>query len=101
MVIPALRDASEDLALRGAPLAVYVWVIHHLELHGYRPCIAQVVARTLGMRRHAVGRAFTVLVRRGYLAEGPRAGPARTFRVLSARDTGAGTESVHDQARSL
>ena len=44
MVIPALRDASEDLALRGAPLAVYVFVLHHLERHAFRPVKADAVA---------------------------------------------------------
>ncbi len=85
MVIPALRDASEDLALRGAPLAVYVFVLHHLERHAFRPVKADAVGATLQMRRHTVGRALSLLVVRGYLAEGPRDGKMRTYRLLETR----------------
>lgn len=85
MVIPALRDASEDRALRGAPLTVYVWLLHHLELHGHRSAKTHALARALGLRRQTIGEALTVLVRRGYLEEGVRDGKLRTFRLLSAR----------------
>lgn len=94
MVIPALRDASEDLALRGAPLAVYVWLLHHLELHGHRTAKTGAIARTLHMRRHTIGQALTVLVRRGYLEEGGRDGKLRTFRLLSARRADDGPLTV-------
>jgi hypothetical protein len=101
VMIPALRDASEDVALHGAPLAVYLWTIHHLELHGYRPCKTQALALTLGLRRQAVGRALTLLVARGYLAEGPRHAGVRTFRVFSARDARRGPQNVHGRRLTL
>lgn len=98
MVIPALRDASEDPALRGAPLAVYVYVIHHLECHGYRAVKTDALAYALRMRRHTVGRALGTLVARGYLVEGRRDGKIRTFRLLETRHRPDGPLTVRPPA---
>jgi len=86
MVIPALVAASDDPALRGAPLAVYVWMLANLDLHEPRTVKADALAHTLGMRPHTVGRAFRVLVARGYVAETSRQGRIRRFRLYLSRN---------------
>lgn len=83
----ALHDAGEDAALKGSPLAVYVWLWGQLEPHGYRAVVVATAAKKLGMKRETVGRALRILTAHGYLSEGNRDGPYRTFRMLVTRDS--------------
>lgn len=92
MVIPALVSASTDPALRGAPLAVYVWMCAHLDLHEPRTVKAEALAQALRMRRHTVGHAFRVLVARGYIQETSRVGRIRRFRLYLSRNVTNGPQ---------
>jgi DNA-binding IclR family transcriptional regulator len=85
-MIPALRDASEDPALRGSPLAVYVWILHQLEPHAFRPVKLDWVATTLSMKRHTVARALRILTARGYLERGRKDGQSPSYRLLVTRN---------------
>lgn len=97
MIPPALRDAGDDPFLRGAPLAVLVWLYPRLEPHGYRAVKAQAVAWALRMQRQSVYRAMATLCRRGYLEEGPQDGQLRTYRVLLTRNTPVGAPNEHSR----
>ena len=83
----SLAEATEDETLKGAPLHVYAWLWRKLEPHGYRPVSVADAAKRLRMKRGTVGRALRLLLRGGYLAEGKRDGPYRTFRVLKTRNS--------------
>ena len=85
MVIPALRDASEDLSLRGAPLAVYVWLIHRLDTQVAAPVKIAGVAHALRIKPHTAGRALRVLVARGYLHRRHTGRDGYAYRLLHAR----------------
>jgi len=85
MVIPALRDAAEDHALRGAPLAVYVWAIHQLDWHEERALKVAVVAHALRIERETAGRALKLLVQRGYLARRHTGTRGYLYRTLYTR----------------
>lgn len=67
MYVPAHRDAAQDIALRGAPLAVYDWLIYQLEPHRFKVLKIAGAALSLRMKRHTVIRALRVLCARGYL----------------------------------
>lgn len=85
MVIPALLTAAEDVSLRGAPLAVYVWLLTRLDLQ--RPTSVKIagVAITLGMKRHTVSRALRVLVVRGYIERRHHGSDGFHYRLLYNR----------------
>lgn len=63
----ALRDAAEDDALRGAPLAVYLWLIYRLERYEFRWVKIDGLAYAMKIKTHTASRALKILVRRGYL----------------------------------
>lgn len=65
--VPAHQAAAEDLALRGAPLAVYDWLLYRLEPHAFRPVKIAGIAYALRMKRDTVSAALRVLRGRGYL----------------------------------
>ena len=98
MIPPALVEAGNDLHLRGAPLAVLVWLWSQLEPHGYRVVKVGGTAHSLRIKRDTVGRAIRILVDRGYLDEGPAEGPYRTFRVLVTRKRLHDPENGHSRA---
>lgn len=69
MMLPALVTASQDEALRGSPLNVYVWLIcHRLDNESYRTVKIEGLAATLKMKPDTVSRAMRLLHERGYLA---------------------------------
>lgn len=72
MILPALKDASTDRRVRGAPLAVLTYLHGVLELGLYRPVKHWVVADRLGLKRNTVSGALKLLVQLGYLVEGAR-----------------------------
>ena len=66
--LPALRDAANDADLRGAPLAVYVWLVtNHLDHQEARPVKISGLSFAMRLRRNAVTRALRLLCLRGYL----------------------------------
>lgn len=85
MIPSALVQASEDPALRGAPLAVYIWCLHNLDALEERPVKVAVVARILRMKETTAYEALTRLATCGYLARGhrPQRG-ARHYRLFAA-----------------
>jgi hypothetical protein len=99
LIPPALLDAGEDPELRGAPLAVLVWLWGQLEPHGYRAVKAEAVALTLRMKRDTVDRALRILTMHGYLEQGQKVGQCRTFRVLITRNRLAAPLNGHSHAR--
>jgi DNA-binding MarR family transcriptional regulator len=69
--VPAHSEAANDAALRGAPLALYDWLLYQLEPHSYRPVKISAVARILRMKRQTVGVALKILCANGYLESSP------------------------------
>lgn len=64
----ALRDAANDEALRGAPLAIYVWLVtNHLDTTELRAVKVTGLALALRMKRHTITRGLKLLTLRGYL----------------------------------
>jgi hypothetical protein len=84
--IPAHSEAANDAALRGAPLALYDWLIYRLEPHGYRPVNVSRTAEALGMGRNTVAAALQLLVERGYLQCTTTRTRVIAYRVLTNRD---------------
>lgn len=72
MIPSCLSRAKSDPRLRGAPLAVYVWCLEHLDVMDFRavkvlgPCVE------LHMKRETVIDALRRLVAAGYLVRGAR-----------------------------
>ena len=64
----ALRDAANDEALRGAPLAIYLYLVTNLldpvELRSVK---ISGLAYALRMKRHTITRGLRVLILNGYL----------------------------------
>lgn len=68
MILPALVSASNDPALRGAPLEVYVWLVcNFLDIEEYRSVKIYGVARVMKIHRATASRALRRLVHRGYI----------------------------------
>lgn len=86
-MIPALRDAGDDQALRGAPLAVYVWLLHRLDVHEARPMKVVVIAHGLGMKEETASGALRTLVRRGYVHRHHTGTSGYCYRLLFTRRT--------------
>lgn len=84
-MIPALRDAADDHALRGAPLAVYVWLLHRLDLHEARPMKVAAIAHALGAKEETASHALRCLVRRGYLERRHTGTRGYVYRLLYTR----------------
>ena len=64
----ALRDAANDEALRGAPLAIYVYLVTSLlDTVEARSVKVSGLAIALRMKRHTITRGLRVLTVRGYL----------------------------------
>lgn len=95
VIPPSLLDAGDDPALRGAPLAVLVWLWGHLESHHYRAVKVSALGSTLRIKRQNVGRALDVLAGNGYLEEGRPDGQYRTFRVVETRSRPYGARKDH------
>ena len=95
MQFPALRDAANDTALRGAPLTVYVWLItNHLDMLELRPVKVTGLALAMKVRRHTVTRALRMLCLRGYLERRNTAsGPI--YRAYPVRKSPLVAQSVH------
>jgi DNA-binding GntR family transcriptional regulator len=84
--IPAHSEAANDAALRGAPLALYDWLLYRLEPHGYRPVNVSRTAEALGMKRKTVRIALRILVARGYLQSTATRTRVIAYRMLTNRD---------------
>jgi len=85
VMIPALREASEDLSLRGAPLHVYVWLIHRLDTVVAAPLKISGIAHALRIKPHTAGHALRLLVARGYLHRLHTGRAGYSYRLLNAR----------------
>ena len=85
-MIPApLSRAACDPRLRGAPLAVYVWCLTHLDTLEYRPVKILALAADLHIAKDSAIFALRRLCAAGYLAKGPRPkGEARHYRLYAA-----------------
>lgn len=83
--IPAHRDAADDPLLRGAPLAVYSWLLYRLEVHTYTQIKVTGLAYALHMKRDTVIRALKILTAEGYLQRGPASDGRRTYRLCQNR----------------
>lgn len=82
----ALRDAANDEALRGAPLAIYVWLVtNYLDTIELRPVKITGLSLTLKMQRNAVTRGLRLLTLRGYLERSYKERDGYHYRVLATR----------------
>jgi DNA-binding GntR family transcriptional regulator len=84
--VPAHSEAANDAALRGAPLALYDWLLYRLEPHGYRPVNVSRAAAAMGMSRTTVRVALRILCRRGYLQTTMTRRQQLAYRILVNRD---------------
>jgi hypothetical protein len=82
MIPPRLRDATTDLGLRGAPLLVYVYLLHELDPVEHRPLKILPVATILHLKEVTTWRAIRRLVDNRYLEQGPVDGRIRTYRLV-------------------
>ncbi|HEX6925658.1 MAG TPA: hypothetical protein VF167_09510 [Longimicrobiaceae bacterium] len=84
--LPALRDATNDAALRGAPLAVYTWLVtNHLDTQEPRSVKISGLSLTLKMKRHTVSRSLRTLCLRGYLERRYVAQQGYVYRAYAVR----------------
>ena len=85
-MIPApLSLAKSDPRLRGAPLAVYIWCLEHLDTLEYRPVKILVLASGVRIKTNSAVFALRRLCETGYLAKGQRPhGEARQYRLYPA-----------------
>lgn len=85
-MIPApLSLAKSDPRLRGAPLAVYVWCLEHLDTLEYRPVKILVLSAGVRIKTNTAVDALRRLCDAGYLSKGVRPkGEARRYRVLAS-----------------
>lgn len=63
----AHRDAAEDPALRGAPIAVYDFLIYRLEPAEFRWVKVTGLAQAMRIKTDTASRSLKVLTERGYL----------------------------------
>jgi predicted DNA-binding transcriptional regulator len=86
-MIPALRDAKDDEALRGTPLTVYLVLLYDfLDPVEFRPVKQAALASQLKLSERAVRDAVKTLCDRGYLARGDdKPGESRMFRLVYKR----------------
>ena len=67
-MIPALRDAANDKAIRGEPLRVYLWLVTNLlDTQEMRPVKITGLSVSMRIKRHTVTRALKLLTIGGYL----------------------------------
>lgn len=83
--VPAHKDAVQDAALRGAPLAVYDWLLYQLDRHCFTEIKISGTASALHMKRRTVRVALRLLRDRGYLDWRPTSTRALAYRILDNR----------------
>lgn len=85
MIPASLSQAKGDPRLRGAPLAVYVWCLEHLDTQEERPVKILQLCTALRMRTNTAVFALRRLSEDGWVAKGARPkGEARRYRLLPA-----------------
>lgn len=84
-VIPALRDAAVDPALRGRDRQLLLVLVFELDPVVPRPVKHIALAERLRMKRTHVSRSLRHLVHCGYLARGADDGPLATYRLCYQR----------------
>jgi len=85
MIPAALSLAKSDPRLRGAPLAVYIWCLEHLDPLEFRPVKVLVLTTGVRIKTNTAVFALRRLCEAGYLAKGTRPhGEARQYRLYAA-----------------
>lgn len=84
-MIPALRDAAVDPALRGRDRQLLLVLVFELDPVTPRPVKHIALAERLRMKRTHVSRSLRHLVHCGYLARGVDDGPLATYRLCYQR----------------
>lgn len=85
MIPSSLSQAKADPRLRGAPLAVYVWCLEHLDFVDEREVKVAAVAHELHLRDDTTFLALRTLAHCGYLHRGGRrARGLRRYRLLAS-----------------
>lgn len=87
MTIPAFHDARNDHALAGAPLAVYLHLLHDvLDPVEFRPVKQEALAVRMGYSLRTIASALHVLTDQRYLATSPvKGGETRLYRLVYSR----------------
>jgi len=81
-VIPTLRVAAADPEVRGAPLAVLLYLAHELDVGQFRPVKVAVVASALHIKDITAAWAIRRLAELGYLELGPKTERLNTYRLV-------------------
>lgn len=88
-IIPAANDASTDVALRGAPLAIYRYLLDVLDPRDWHELRRLSMCVELHIGKTAAADALDLLVRRGYIEEDTETktapGQARRYRLNFTR----------------
>lgn len=84
-MIPALRDAAVDPALRGRDRQLLLVLAFELDLVVPRAVKHAALAERMRMKRTHVSRSLRHLVHCGYLARGADDGPLSTYRLCWQR----------------
>lgn len=83
---PRSLDAPKDAEIRGAPLAVYFWLLGSGKLGfvEFRPLKSLEVAQAMDLNERTARFCLRQLVRSGYLEQGPRehANDVGTYRLV-------------------
>ena len=84
---PAYLDAIHDIELQGRPLGLYLRLYHdYLDAWEYRPVKQLALAAAMRCSRSTVADGLALLLRLGYLEQGPvHFSEARTYRLAHSR----------------
>jgi DNA-binding MarR family transcriptional regulator len=84
--IDTLKRAAGDARLDGAPLKVYVYLNHELDLTEFRPVKVRAIANELHLKMPTTSIALRRLVETGYIQAGPKVDRVHSYRLLLKED---------------
>lgn len=79
-----LQALALDKDFRGRPMAILVYLMGNLDFGNYALVTQADIAKAMDMPRPDVSVAFKLLVEKGVLQEGPRAGRSKSYRLNSS-----------------
>lgn len=79
--IETLRRAAADVEIRGAPLAVFLYLNQELDITEYRPVKVASVATELHLKPWNAAKALRRLTQAGYIEAGGKIDRVRSYRL--------------------